>query len=180
MLKKNLPFRHALWLCQEYIIFSYFFQNLISDHVGVIPQVFQRHNRKRHNKMPDPISHILRLSRGICTAAWQDSKGYSKNQNQYNGQPEFRNTAWYGSYFAQNPVTPSVFLPRTENSQQKGTCKNEKKSNPAQQKSIYNSSADYLQNILFVFKGNTKITMKRLPKPFYILYMDWFIKSQLL
>ena len=71
---------HKLFLVQSFcfrkknVICTNLFKDLISDHVGVIPQMLQNHDGQRHDQMQNPVSNIPCISGTVSATTWQNLK----------------------------------------------------------------------------------------------------------
>ena len=141
--------------------------------------MFQDHDRQRHHQMQCPVSDVSCIPGTVSATARQQFQIYRKNQNQYQRNPEFRNTAGYGPQLTENPVCHLIFLPGTHNSQQQRTCKYTQKSDSSQQQGISDPSPNDFCYILLIFKRNSKISVQGIFYPFYILHRYRLIQPQL-
>lgn len=140
--------------------------------------MLQGYNGKGQNQMKNPVRDIRCFSSGISTAAWQNPKGNGKKSGSVQEKSRIPGCSWRWCPACIRFYNHLLFIPCTEDSQQKRTRKNDQKTDSAKQKGICHSLADYFYYVLLVFKRNAKVSMNCIFQPFYILDIDWFIQPQ--
>ena len=127
----DLPFAHALGLAQKYIVRPNFFQQLVADHVGVVPQVTDHHHKQGQNQMDNPVSNVVGLAGGVGPGTGKPTQLDAEKEDQHQGKPEFRDTAGNGADFAQKLIQPPVLIPGAKNAQKQRAYKNQEEAHAA-------------------------------------------------
>ena len=175
----DLPFVHALGLAQQHIVRPDLFQQLVADHVGIVPQVADHHHKQGQNQMDDPVSKVVGLAGGVGPGAGEPPQLHAENKDQHQGKPEFRDTAGNGADFAQELVQPPVLIPGAQNAQKQGAYKNQDKAHAAQNQGVVDAFGDDLGHRLLVLIGDAKLALQGAPEPADILGGDGVIEPQL-
>ena len=178
MLPQDLSFEKSLGSSKKYIILPHLIQEFVTYHICVIPEMAEDHYYQRKDHMLHTIADTICHSYIIGTAAWEPSKIYTEDQDQYHTKPESRHIIGCCSDLADQPVDPLILMERTEYGDQNCQYKDHNISDSSQHQSISDQRFDHIHNRLPVFQRQSEITMDCIGKPPYILYPDPLIQSQ--
>ena len=67
----NFLLGQALGFAQQHIVCSGFLQQLVADHVSIVPKVLQYHDDQRKDQMFDSVQNIILVTDIVSTATWE-------------------------------------------------------------------------------------------------------------
>ena len=138
-----------------------------------IPKVSRGNGAQRQDKMPEPVQRPLPRP-----AAGKEPEGHGKEQDQRQGEPEFRHTADRGPQTAEQAVRPTVLEANAENPQGQGQEENQQQTSAAQQEGIDQPAGNHVQHVGLILEGNPELPFQRAAEPSKVLGMDRFMESQ--
>ena len=165
---------------QQHIVRPCLLQNPVADHVGVVPQMAAHHHGHGQDQVDDPVRRAALPPDWVGPGAGQPPQGYGEHQNQYQGQPELRNTAGGGAHPANHPIHQRILTPGAQRPQQQGEDEQQRKAHAAQEQGVPGPAGNHLRSVHLVLKWDAQLPPGGVGQPPDILDMDRVVEPQLL
>lgn len=159
------------------IILAHFFQNLVADHVGIVPEMIDDHDRHGQDEMEQPVRDAVAVE-GICPGAWQKAQLHGEDQDQHESQPELGDGARHRAGLADEPIRPPPLVPGAKQPQEHGAAEDQQESKAAEDQRVLQPAFDDFQRGHLVFVRNAEIPRRRPLQPPCILDGDGVMQSQ--
>ena len=175
----HLPLVQPLGLGQQNVLRANLLQQLVADHVGVVPQVVEHRHRQRQDQVQDAVANVTRVAHRIRAAAGQPAQVHREHQNQHQRQPELRDAADHRAHPAQDAVGPAVLVPGAEHAHAQRQREDQHKGHTAQNQRVHRAPADHLQHVRLVLVGDAEVAAQRALQPAHVLHVDGLVQAQL-
>ena len=168
----------ALGAGQQHIIAPYFVQQLVADHVGVIPQVAGHHDGQRQHQMTGAVGDVAGLAVAVGAAAGQPFQIDAEDQHQQHAQPEGRDIIGRGAHPADEAVQGAVLEAGAEQGQGDGQHENQRVGQPAQQQGVAQQGQDHVHHRALVFERHAEVAVQHVAGPALVLFPDGAVQAQ--
>ena len=121
---------------QQHVITADFIQQLVADHVSVIPQVARHHDDERQDEVAQAVGHIAGFPDPVGTAARQQFEVDAENEHQHHAHPEGGHIKGYRTDAADEPIHESVLEPGAEEGKRDGEHKDQRVGDAAEHERI--------------------------------------------
>ena len=163
---------------QQHVISADFIQQLVADHVSVIPQVARHHDDERQDEVAQAVGHIAGFPDPVGTAARQQFEVDAENEHQHHAHPEGGHIKGYRTDAADEPIHESVLEPGAEEGKRDGEHKDQRVGDAAEHERIADKRRNDIEDGAFVFQGDAEIPLHDVPDPFSVLHPDGAVQPQ--
>ena len=171
--------RQALGFGEQHIVCAHLVKKPVSDHVGIVPQVPEHHDRKRQDEVRGAVGDVILLPDGVGPRARQHAQLDGEDQNEQQRQPEFRNAARDGAELADRAVEKRSLPLRAEHPEQQRERENEHKADAAEKECVARAARDDLARGHFVLIRDAEIPVQGVLRPADILREDGLVEAEL-